>query len=127
MHADPISDLLTRIRNANKAGRPTVEANYSKLTEAVCQILEKEGYIDRARVDRTGQFPQLRITLGGRKPITSIKRVSKPSHRIYRKADEWKPVNQGFGIAIVTTPKGVMTAEEARSHNLGGEHICEVY
>ena len=123
MHSDPIADLLTRIRNASRAGKEVVMAPHSYLKESLCQILEDKKFIKKARLDQTGKFPELRITLS--RPI-ELKRVSKPGLRVYKKAIEITPVKNGFGIAIISTSKGLMTGDQAKDQNLGGELLCEI-
>lgn len=129
--SDPIADLLTRIRNALGAGFPTVEAPSSRLKVEVCRVLKEEGYIkDYVRED-DGKQGQLRISLkydSERTPvITGIRRVSKPSLRVYTGKREKRLVRSGLGISIVTTSKGVMTDRSARKENVGGEVLCEVW
>ena len=129
--SDPLADFLTRIRNALHAGFPTVEAPASQLKIHVCDVLKSEGYIvDYVRED-DGKQGIIRIQLKyteDRKPvIQGIKRVSKPSLRIYSGANKIAPVRSGLGISVVTTSKGVMTAKQARNENVGGEVLCEVW
>lgn len=129
--SDPLADFLTRIRNALHAGFPTVEAPASQLKIHVCDVLKSEGYIvDYVRED-DGKQGIIRIQLKyteDRKPvIQGIKRVSKPSLRIYSGANRIAPVRSGLGISVVTTSKGVMTAKQARNENVGGEVLCEVW
>lgn len=129
--SDPLADLLTRIRNALHAGFPTVEAPSSQLKVHVCDVLKSEGFIvDYVRED-DGKQGILRIQLKyteDRKPvIQGIKRVSKPSLRMYAGAQDIPQVRSGLGISVVTTSKGVMTAKQARTENVGGEVLCEVW
>lgn len=129
--SDPIADLLTRIRNALRAGFPTVEAPASRLKEEVCRVLKSEGYIkDYERIEGDPQ-DVLRIALkysGERTPvITGIRRISKPSIRVYTSKRERRFVRSGLGISIVTTSRGVMTDRQARKENVGGEVLCEVW
>lgn len=129
--SDPIADLLTRIRNALRAGFPAVEAPASRLNEEICRVLKQEGYINE--FERTDDSKQgvLRIKLkydGERTPIiTGIRRVSKPSLRVYTGKREVRLVRSGLGISIVTTSLGVMTDRQARKQNVGGEVLCEVW
>lgn len=129
--SDPLADLLTRIRNALHAGFPTVEVPSSKLKIHVCDVLKHEGYIVDYVSEDDGKQGILRIQLKyteERKPvIQGIKRVSKPSLRIYSGANDIAPVRSGLGISVVTTSKGVMTAKQARTENVGGEVLCEVW
>jgi small subunit ribosomal protein S8 len=126
---DPISDMLTRIRNAQKAHKPRVSMPYSKLKDAVAQVLLAEGFIDAAA--KSEETPaQLVLTLkyiGKRPAITEIARESKPGHRMYRKAHELPKVLNGFGIAIISTSSGLMTGAQAVKKGMGGEVICSVY
>lgn len=129
--SDPIADLLTRIRNALHAGYPAVEIPASRLKEDICKVLEQEGYIAGYEREEDGKQGVLRVKLkymGDRTPvITGIRRVSKPSLRIYSGSREMKLVRSGLGISIITTSKGVMTGKQARADKLGGEVLCEVW
>ena len=128
---DPIADLLTRIRNALQAGFPTVEAPASRLKEELCRVLKEEGYIRDYTREEDGKQGLLRVTLkysADRTPvITGIRRISKPSLRVYTGKREVRLVRSGLGISIVTTSKGVMTDRRARRENVGGEVLCEVW
>ncbi|HRY36788.1 MAG TPA: 30S ribosomal protein S8 [Candidatus Magasanikbacteria bacterium] len=129
MMTDPIADMLTRIRNASMVRKHEVTVSYSKLKMAIAQTLAKEGYLEK--VEKTkDKIPQLVISLKyeGREPmIHSLKRVSKPGQRRYVKSGEIGKVLNGFGIAILSTPQGIMTNWEASREKVGGEVICEVY
>ncbi len=132
---DPIADMLARIRNAIMRRKESVEMPSSKMLVAIARILKEEGFIQDYEVLEEGSFPRLRIQLkykreGTRKwipAITGLRRVSKPSRRVYVGADEIKPVRSGLGIAILSTSQGVMTDKEARKRHIGGELICEVW
>ncbi|BCX80521.1 small subunit ribosomal protein S8 [Methylomarinovum caldicuralii] len=127
--SDPIADMLTRIRNAQQAGMETVSMPSSKQKEAICQVLQDEGYIEGFDVEREGNKAFLTIRLKyfeGRPVIEHIQRVSKPSRRIYRGKETLPKVRGGLGIAIVSTSKGVMTDKAARKQGFGGEVICVV-
>lgn len=131
---DPIADLLTRIRNINRIGRRDVSAPHSVLKEEVLKVLKREGFIDDYRVveaEGGGPHKNLDISLKygpeGEHVINTIERVSRPGQRIYRKVKELQPVLQGMGIAVVSTPKGVLSDTEARAQNVGGEVLCRVY
>ncbi len=129
--SDPLADLLTRIRNAVRAGFPSVEAPSSQLKVHVCDVLKREGYIVDYVSEDDGKQGILRIQLkyteDRKSVIQGIKRVSKPSLRIYAGANKIPPVRSGLGISVVTTSKGVMTAKQARTENVGGEVLCEVW
>jgi len=130
MHTDPISDFLTRIRNAYSARHDKVEVPSSRLKFAVAKILMREGYLADAAEHAEGARKTLVLTLKyhGKQPaIRAIDRVSKPGRRVYHKAGELPRVLSDIGIAIVTTSAGIMTNKEARRRKLGGEIICEVY
>jgi small subunit ribosomal protein S8 len=127
--SDPIADLLTRIRNAQSVNKTNVAMPSSKLKVAIARVLKEEGYIeDFAVADQSGK-PELRIELkyyAGRPVIERIERVSRPGLRIYRGKSEIPTVMNGLGVAIVSTPKGVMTDRKARATGTGGEILCYV-
>lgn len=126
---DPIADMLTRIRNAQTAQKNAVAMPSSKLKVAIANVLKDEGYIDEFAVRENGGKPLLDIALkyyAGRAVIERIERVSKPGLRVYRGKDELPQVMNGLGVAIVSTPKGVMTDRKARAANVGGEVLCIV-
>jgi len=127
--SDPIADLLTRIRNAQMVEKATVNVPASKLKSAIAQVLKDEGYIDDFRqVDVNGK-PELEIALkyyAGRPVIERIERVSRPGLRVYRGSKAIPQVMNGMGVAIVTTPRGVMTDRKARAVGVGGEVLCYV-
>jgi small subunit ribosomal protein S8 len=130
MMTDPISDMLTRIRNAAMVKSKVVEMPLSRMKFAIAKILESEGFISNVEtVDRAGR-PMLSLTIryeDGTAKVSSLKRISKPGRRVYIKADELKTIRSGYGIAILSTPNGLMTGSEAHKRRLGGELICEVY
>ncbi|MBK8029774.1 MAG: 30S ribosomal protein S8 [Anaerolineae bacterium] len=134
MISDPIADMLTRIRNGLLAGMSTVEVPASKLKVEIARILKEEGYIEDYSLGEQKPFSLITINLKyhgsrrERKPvITHIQRVSKPGRRVYRSRADLPRVMSGIGIAIVTTPKGVMTAQQARREHVGGEVLCYVW
>ena len=136
MYSDPIADLLTRIRNAHLAGHATVSLPSSKLKAAIAQILKQEGFIEDFTVVAEDGAPQdsLRLTLKyvgirrERRPVISgIERVSTPGRRVYARRKDIPWVLSGMGIAILSTPKGVMTGTRARQLGVGGEVICKVW
>ncbi len=127
--SDPIADMLTRIRNAQAVEKSAVRMPSSKLKVAIAQVLKDEGYIDGYAIhDETGKT-ELEIALkyyAGRPVIERIERVSRPGLRIYKGRDAIPQVMNGLGVAIVTTPKGVMTDRKARQTGVGGEVLCYV-
>jgi len=127
--SDPIADLLTRIRNAQMVAKPTVSAPSSKVKIAIAQVLKDEGYIDDFEVKAANGKSELEIALkyyAGRPVIERIERVSRPGLRVYKGSNAIPQVMNGLGIAIVTTPKGVMTDRKARATGVGGEVLCYV-
>src|SRR5438477_5130038 len=127
---DPISDMLTRIRNANNALLPDVEIPHSKMKESIAQILKRDGYISdwSVEADKTMKRLKLKLKYQGRQGvITGLRRVSTPGLRRYVGAQEIPRVLGGMGVAIVSTPKGVMTGHDAQKQNLGGELVCFVW
>ncbi|MCL6282507.1 30S ribosomal protein S8 [Ruegeria sp. 2012CJ41-6] len=128
---DPIGDMLTRIRNAQMRGKSTVNTPASKLRAWVLDVLADEGYI-RGYESMTGEngHPAIEISLKyyeGTPVIREIKRVSKPGRRVYMGVNDIPQVRQGLGVSIVSTPKGVMSDQNARSNNVGGEVLCTVF
>jgi small subunit ribosomal protein S8 len=128
MFNDPISDLLTRIRNAGTARHKVVVMPYSKLKEQVAGILETNGFITGVKVTTDGGFKSLELSLSPNpETITQLIRVSKPGRRVYTSAKDIPLVLGGRGLVIVSTSGGVMTGREARKKGLGGELICKVW
>ena len=127
---DPIADMLTRIRNANRVGRRMVLIPKSKICTGIAQVLQEEGYIDSFDVIDDAQQGQIRVKLkysmAGEKVIHEIDRASKPGRRIYRGVGELPRILNGMGIAVVSTSKGVMSDRRAREQNVGGELLCTV-
>jgi small subunit ribosomal protein S8 len=127
--SDPIADMLTRIRNAQAVDKAVVVMPSSKIKVAIAQVLKDEGYVDGFAVKTDGGKSQLEIALkyyAGRPVIERIERVSRPGLRIYKGRDAIPQVMNGLGVAIVTTPKGVMTDRKARQTGVGGEVLCYV-
>lgn len=128
---DPIGDMLTRIRNAQMRRRPKVGVPASKMRASVLDVLAEEGYIrGYARVEQKGQQPEFEVELkyyNGQPAIKEIARVSKPGRRVYSAVKEIPTVANGLGVAILSTPKGVMSDSRAREANVGGEVICSVF
>lgn len=131
MVTDPIADMLTRIRNAITARHDFTEVPASRLKIAVADVLKKEGYIAGYEVKQTGSRKVIRISLAygaGREPmIAGLQRVSKPGLRVFAGKGEIPRVYGGLGIAIMSTPEGVMTGKEARRRGVGGEVLCYVW
>jgi small subunit ribosomal protein S8 len=126
---DPVADMLTRIRNAQMAEKVSVMMPASKLKVAIASVLKDEGYIDDFAVRPNDGKPQLDLALkyyAGRPVIERIERISKPGLRVYKGKDDLPKVMNGLGVAIVSTPKGVMTDRKARASNVGGEVLCIV-
>lgn len=126
---DPIADMLTRIRNAQQAQKSSVAMPSSKLKVAIAKVLQSEGYIDDFAVNDASGKAELALSLkyyAGRPVIERIERVSRPGLRVYKGSDDLPRVMNGLGVAIVSTPKGVMTDRAARAGRLGGEVLCLV-
>jgi small subunit ribosomal protein S8 len=127
---DPLGDMLTRIRNGQRAKKDSVLSPASKLRSRVLEVLQREGYIRGFSPDESGAHPQLRIELKyfeGEPAIKHIARVSKPGRRVYSGSKELPIVRNGLGITIVSTPRGVLSDAEARTENVGGEVLAEVF
>lgn len=127
--SDPIADMLTRIRNGQQAQKTQVAMPSSKLKVAIAKVLKDEGYIEDYSVKQNGAKAELEVTLkyyAGRPVIERIERVSRPGLRIYKSSDKLPRVMNGLGVAIVSTPRGVMTDRAARAGRVGGEVICYV-
>jgi len=133
---DPIADMLTRIRNAISVGHSTVEMPSSKMKVAIARILKEEGYIEDYRVVESTEQPRFHLVIylryigerRERRPvITGLTRVSKPGRRVYTQARNIPWVRSGMGITILTTPKGLLTGQQARRLGVGGEIICYVW
>jgi small subunit ribosomal protein S8 len=124
---DPIADFITRIRNAQMASQPELVLPYSKFKYAVAQILEREGWITGLAVTDNGKALKVLLKYHQRQPvIQSLRRVSTPGRRVYVSRNELPRVKNGFGMAIISTSRGLMTGDEARKAKLGGEVICEL-
>ncbi|MCX6741009.1 MAG: 30S ribosomal protein S8 [Candidatus Parcubacteria bacterium] len=138
---DSISDMITRIRNANASRKEEVQLPYSKLRFAIAQLLVKEGWVEKLEIieplkvahankNIEEKFKQLKIILkysNGQPFITAINRVSRPGQRIYVGKDKIRPVLNGFGMAVISTPKGLMTDKEAKQKQIGGEVFFEIW
>ncbi|MHB8530286.1 MAG: 30S ribosomal protein S8 [Caulobacteraceae bacterium] len=128
---DPIGDMIARIRNAATRKRAKVATPASKMRERVLAVLASEGYIrGYTLVQKPGAFPEFEVELkyfDGEPVIAEISRISKPGRRVYSSIGDLKPVKNGLGISILSTPKGVMSDTAARDANVGGEVLCQVY
>ena len=128
---DPIADMLTRIRNANQNRAKTVSMPSSKMKEEIAKILKDEGFVEEFSIEENDVQNTLTLTLkygqNKERVITGLKRVSKPGLRVYSKAEDLPKVLNGLGIAIISTPKGIMTDKTARKENVGGEVIAYVW
>ena len=131
MNADPIADMLTRIRNANKLRYEEVSMPASKIKEGIAKILVNEGFINGFRTEeedgKKALVLSLKYSATGERVITGLKRISKPGLRVYAEADKIPSVLKGLGIAIVSTPNGLLTDRQARKQNVGGEILCYVW
>jgi small subunit ribosomal protein S8 len=129
---DPISDMLTRLRNGIRVRRDWVEVNASRLSRAILEVLQREGYVEGTQeVLGTRGFPMLRVHLkydrDGEPVIGRIARVSKPGCRVYRGVGEIPRILNGLGITVLTTSRGVLSDREARAQGVGGEVLCEIW
>ena len=128
---DPVADFLTRIRNAMRARHQKLDVPASKLKAEIARILKEEGYIANYKPTEEDGMKVIRVYLkydaANKSVICDLKRISKPGCRVYQGKDEIRRVQGGLGIAILTTPKGVMTGRQARREGVGGELLCEVW
>lgn len=127
---DPISDMLTRIRNANTQRHDTVDIPYSKVKNAIADILVEEGFVKSADILQDGSRQTIRLTLkyeGKTRVLQGLKRISKPGLRIYANVEELPRVLNGLGIAIISTSKGIMTDKKARKENVAGEVLAYIW
>jgi len=129
--SDPLGDMLTRIRNAQMRNRPKVSTPSSKLRERVLEVMQDEGYIRGfSRTDYQGGKSEIEIELkyfDGKPVIRNLQRISKPGRRVYSSVGDLPTVANGLGVAILSTPKGVMSDSRARQENVGGEVLCSVF
>jgi len=128
---DPISDLMTRIRNAHLAKHDRLDVPASKLKTELCRLLKEEGFVTNVRLIEGAPQGTLRIYLRysaeGLPAIQHMARVSKPGRRVYRQADDLKPVRNGMGVGILSTSQGLLTDTQARERRVGGEVLCEIW
>ena len=127
---DPIADLIIRIKNASKAGRPSLVMPYSRFKAAIAELLQKEGFIKSfsKRGKKVAKFLEIELAYDGATPrVHEVKRVSRLSKRVYRKTKDIHSVRQGYGRLILSTPKGILTDKEARKEKIGGEALFEIW
>ncbi|MDO8470354.1 MAG: 30S ribosomal protein S8 [bacterium] len=127
---DPIADMLNRIRNAQAVSKKTVDVPFSQMKAQIAKILEQQGLVEKIDTAKRKTSKMLEITLkyaDGRPEIAGLKRISKPGLRVYRQSNEIRRVKGGYGIAIFSTSKGIMTDKDARKQNVGGEVLCELW
>ncbi len=130
MVIDPIADMINRMKNASRVGQETVAVPFSNLKLRIAETLKKEGYITDINKKGKGIHSELVLELAyvdKKSKITDVRRVSKPSCRVYVSKKEIKPVRRGYGRSIVSTPKGILTGNEARQQNLGGELLFMIW
>lgn len=127
---DPIADMITKLKNAGNAGRDLVVVGYSKQKEAILKVLQNEGYIKSASKKVVNGKPSLEIELilENRIPkIKGVKRVSKPSKRVYTRSADIRKVKQGYGALVVSTPSGIMSGRDAKKQKVGGEALFQIW
>lgn len=128
---DPVSDMLTRIRNASSAGHDVVDVPLSRVKEEISRILKEEGFIDRFEVVKVNSHQAIRIWVkygsNKRRSITGVKTISRPGLRVYAKKDAVPRVLGGLGVAILSTSQGLMTDKEAKQKGVGGEVLCYIW
>jgi small subunit ribosomal protein S8 len=131
MTSDPIADLLCRVMNGHRARHANIRMPFSGIKLALCELLHREGYVGTVEKTTAAGHPVLVLTLAydaARKPaILGVRRVSRPGRRVYAGADKLPKVRNGLGVAVLTTPDGLMTDSEARKKRVGGEVLCEVW
>ncbi len=130
MMTDPISDLLTRLRNAQRADKQQVAIPYSKAKEAILKVFADEGFVGDIQVEGEAASRKLVVQLKyfeGKAVIENVERISRPGLRIYRGKDELPRINAGLGVAVISTPQGVMSDRAARAIGQGGEVLCKIY
>jgi small subunit ribosomal protein S8 len=129
--SDPLGDMLTRIRNGQRVNKAVVECPFSGVRESVCSVLQDEGFIRGYKVvEQDNNKKVINIELKydeGQPAIRELKRISKPGRRIYSKIKDLQPFRNGLGINVISTPRGVMADYKARTENVGGEVLCQVY
>lgn len=126
MMTDPISDLLVRLQNASRVGHPTVTLPYSAMKQSIAQVLKKEGYVADANKKNNTLILEL-VYKNGRPAINGVKRISKPSRRMYLGVRDVHQVKRGAGLLVLSTPAGVLAGKEARTKRVGGEALFEIW
>lgn len=126
MNTDPIADMLTRLRNADRAKHATVRIPYSNLKHEILKVLSTHHFVGEIDIEKSGDFQELVVHLTPRPYPLQIKRISKPGQRIYVSAKKIPKVLNGLGLSVLSTPKGVMSQREAKKGNVGGELLCEI-
>ncbi|OHA89055.1 MAG: 30S ribosomal protein S8 [Candidatus Zambryskibacteria bacterium RIFCSPHIGHO2_01_FULL_43_27] len=127
---DPISDMIIRMKNASASHKEAVTFPYSKLREHICALLEKEGFVGAVakKGKKITKSIEVSLNYNGRAPrIQGVKRISKPSRRIYKRSSEIRPVRRGYGMLVLSTPKGILSDSEARKSKVGGEALFEIW
>ena len=124
--SDPIADLLTRMRNAQHVRKESCVCPWSRHKEELCEVLQKEGFIESSSVEGEGKEKMITVTFNKEHPKLTLTRSSKPGRRVYVGKGDLKPHLRGFGISVVTTSKGLMTDKKAREAGVGGEVLCTV-
>lgn len=126
---DPLSNFLNKLKMASRRGAESFSFPASRIIVAVAGVLEEKGYIESAKKSKKGYSVEIRLrsSAGDARRVTAIKRISRLSQRVYRKARDIRPVRNGFGIAVLSTPKGVLTDTDARTARVGGEVLFEIW
>ncbi len=127
MVTDPISDLLIRLTNASRVGHSSVSLPYSRMKHSIAQVLRQEGYVGEVDKKAHELTVELRYNTGNRPAIQGVKRISKPSRRMYLGIRDMRPVKRGHGTLVLSTPAGIMTGKEARAKRVGGEALFEIW
>ena len=124
--SDPIGDLITRMRNAQHARRAFCRAPWSGIKQQLCELLKREGWIADVKVLGDAPKQEIEVIFSTDKPALTLDRISKPGRRMYSKSSEMRPVLRGFGMAVLTTSRGLLTDKEARKQKVGGEVLCTI-
>ena len=127
MTTDPIADLLTRIRNGVRARKDEIILPHSNIKMGILEVLKKKGFVSEISLVENGKFQEIKVVFNPEKGKINLKRISKPGQRIYLGSDKLKKIYGGLGVTVVSTSKGIMSGEEAKKMNIGGEILCEVF